>query len=150
MSVDKDFEKASNTGREIFILFAKDQCDCYNPKDLVNSEPNPTCSKCFGTGKTRTNIKTEKVRYQIYNDGGNILENQDKNQTQYSDEKLVFFLPAKYINVSNEELFCTLKEGTIECDKLYRIVNIVPFFCEGFIFYEAYGEKINLAPEVIL
>ena len=152
LTLVNDFKKISETGRSIIILIATSTCDCFNPEDLSNSEPSPICTKCYGTGKKRLKIKTAPVRFQIYNDANNIFEDLDKNITEYNDEKMMFFLPSVYKNITNEELIVVLKEGvdTDIAEKIYKIVNIIPFVNESFIFFEAYGEKINIAPEVII
>ena len=56
------FKEASRTGSKCLWLKAVKKCDCYDEDRLIDSEPDPKCPKCYGLGKIRQAILTDKMK----------------------------------------------------------------------------------------
>lgn len=141
----KDFQDASKTGKSVILLKAIGDCDCFNPNDLFNSEPDPHCEKCFGTGKKRLRVITEKIRfdYQGYNNSSN----ESTSIVENYEDKVVFYLPEIYNSVNNLDIIAIPTEP-LRC---YAIENTFPHIYNGFTYFEVMGKKIpflNIPKEV--
>lgn len=143
----KDFEKISLTGVPILILKKNKKCDCFYEDELIDSEPNPYCNKCYGTGYERSLIITEKIRHEIQTNGtGTYYEQTIYNTTL--NEIRVFFLPETYKFVTTEDLLATLDDSEKNINSIYRVVNKERYNAEDFVYFEVYGEKINFLPKI--
>lgn len=143
----QSFIEASETGSRVLILKAGDQCDCYDPKDLLNSEPNPKCGKCFGTGNKRTLIYTTKIRHDSDSNGSSKhYESLDLNRS--INDFRCFFMPEAYKDVNTMDLIATLNDDEVSINSIYKVVNKEKFQANDFVFYEIIGERINYTSEV--
>lgn len=134
----KRFEEASDTGRKVLILKADGTCDCFNPNDLTNSEPNPKCNECFGTGKFRTMIRTEKIRYEL-----NVETYKEYlGLTRETFDVYSFFFPEYYGHLTNADIIVTFDEKEVAI-AAFEIVNIEKFVKDKFVYYEVFGRKIT-------
>ncbi|MGL5315226.1 MAG: hypothetical protein ACRCX2_19755 [Paraclostridium sp.] len=131
-----NFDAASATGEELYILKAVNDCTCYDKKDLFNSEPDPHCKKCFGTGKERLIIKTAKTRfdYTTYTQ----TNSNDVNITENFDDKTAFFLPEIYQTINNMDIIVVPSNPI----RFYKIENTLPNIYQNFRFFEVVGKKI--------
>lgn len=138
------FKEASLTGSQVLILKATTQCDCFDPEELINSEPDPNCLKCLGTGCKRQAFLTEKVRNEIYNVYQANFEITDKNKT--INEQRKFYLPEYYREIGTEDLIVLL-DPDLNIVTVYEITNREEFRHHDFIFFEFIGKKINYLPK---
>lgn len=142
---EQRFKKSSETGTQVFWLKSKGVCDCFDSDNLINSEPDPRCLKCFGTGNTRNVILTSKIRNEIQNKRAESFEDTMKNST--INERRKFYVPEIYKEMSTTDLIVFL-DSDLTPISLYKIINKEQFKAEDFIFYEITGEKINFIPEL--
>ncbi len=143
----QSFLEASETGSRVLILKAGEQCDCFNPKELLNSEPNPKCGKCFGTGTTRTLIYTTKIRHDSDSDNSQKhYERLDLNKS--INDFRCFFMPETYKHINTMDLIATLDDEERNINSIYRVVSKEKFKANDFVFYEVIGERINYTSEV--
>lgn len=141
------FSDASKTGSKVLILKAGKRCDCHDPEDLLNSEPDPKCKKCFGTGVTRNLIFTTNIRHD--SKGGNGITNYERLDLNKSiNDFRCFFMPEEYKFVTTRDLIATLEDNEKDILSIYRVISVEKFKANDFIFYEMIGEKINYVPEV--
>jgi hypothetical protein len=135
--VHNDFQIASATGEELYLLKAIKDCSCYNKNDLFNSEPDPHCKKCFGTGKERLIIKTAKSRFD-YASYQKTNKNED-NITENFDDKTSFYLPEVYQTVDNKDIL-VIRSNPI---RYYKVENTFSNIYQDFRFFEIIGKKIS-------
>lgn len=141
-----DFEKLCSTGMPVLILKKKKECNCYSKDELIDSEPNPYCIKCFGTGYERIQITTEKIRHEVQTSGtGTYYEKTIYNSS--INEKRIFFMPEQYKFLTTEDLIATLDENN-KIISIYKIVNKERNNAEEFVYYEIYGEKLNFLSNI--
>lgn len=146
LKYQSDFEKLCSTGAPVIILKKKKECDCYSKDELIDSEPNPYCPKCYGTGFERTLIQTENIRHEVQTNGtGTYYEKTIYNTT--INEIRIFFLPEKYKFITTEDLIATLDENN-EIISIYKVVNKERYNAEEFAYYEIYGEKLNFLSNI--
>lgn len=141
-----DFEKLCSTGTPVLLLKKKKECNCYSKDELLDSEPNPYCNKCFGTGYERTYIITENIRHEVQTNGtGTYYEKTIYNST--INDIRIFFMPEQYKFLTTEDLIATLDENN-KIISIYKIVNKEKYNAEEFIYYEIYGKKLNFLSDV--
>lgn len=137
----QDFEKLCSTGVPVVILKKEKECDCYSKSELIDSEPNPYCEKCFGTGYERMQIFTEKIRHEVQSNGtGTYYEKTVYNPS--INEIRIFFMPEQYKFITTEDLIATLDEDN-KIVSIYEVVNKERYNAEEFVYYEIYGKKLN-------
>lgn len=142
----EQFKNASETGRSILILKSSSDCDCYNKNSLIDSEPNPKCPKCYGTGKKRILIKTPKLRYELSSSGKTgYLESQDLIKT--TNEIYSFYLDEYLGFVNNEDIFITFDEDGKPI-AAFEVSNREKFVYYDFVYYEYFAKKLTYLPEV--
>lgn len=147
IKLKKDFDAVSSTGSSVIILKKNKKCDCYDPTELLDSEPNPYCEKCFGTGYTRKIILTEKIRHEPYSDSRSLnLENTLYN-TSINDYR-IFFMPQLYSFLSTEDLIVVIDGDNKDVTSLYKIVNKERYNADDFVYYEIFGKKIVFSTEM--
>ncbi len=144
----EQFEQAAKTGRSVLILKSVGNCDCLDTDSLINSEPDPKCKKCYGTGKTRISIKTPKIRYELSNSGKyGYLESIDLTKT--TNEIYSFYLFDTFGFVNNEDIIVIFDElGNVL--SAFEVVNRETFTYDEFVYYEYFGKKIQFMPKVDL
>lgn len=145
LKYQNDFDKISSTGMPVLILKNKKECDCYSREELLDSEPNPYCSKCYGTGYERTKIITENIRHEVLSSGSKYYEKTFYNTT--INDYRIFFMPEKYKFITTEDLICTLDENN-KIISVYKVINKERYNAETFVYYEIYGQKLNFLPNV--
>ncbi|MGL6099128.1 MAG: hypothetical protein ACRC0G_05860 [Fusobacteriaceae bacterium] len=135
-SIEKDFDAASHTGQSVYLLKAIGDCECHDEEDLFNSEPDPHCKKCFGTGKERLVIKTANIRF----DYGTSKEmsNNDDNITENFEDTTYFYMPEIYQTVTNMDVIVVPTNPI----RYYEVENTLPNVFENFKFFEVIGKKI--------
>ena len=140
-----DFERASKTGRPVLILKKGSLCNCHDPNELTESEPNPYCEKCFGTGYLRNFILTENIRHEPLND---VTKNNSEILVYNSsiNEKRIFFLPERHSFITTEDLIATIYNN--EVLSVYKVVNKEIYNAEDFCYLEIVGSKINFIPNI--
>lgn len=140
-SYEKQFERISSTGRPVLILKAIDDCECFEKNNLLNSEPDINCPLCFGTGKKRLVIETEKIRYELGTSGNlSHLEKIDFNKATF--DIYSFYFPAYYEFLNNNDIIITFDEnGNLEI--AFEIQNKEKFVNNNFVYYEVFAQKIN-------
>lgn len=134
--IHSDFDAASNTGESVYILKAVANCTCYDKNDLFNSEPDPHCKKCFGTGKERVVIKTANSRFDYSN--YKQTNTNDVNITENYDDTTSFYLPEVYQTVNNMDIIVVPSNPI----KFYKVENTLPNIYKDFRFFEIIGKKI--------
>lgn len=143
----QSFIEASETGSKVLILKAGEQCDCFEPKELLNSEPNPKCGKCFGTGHRRTLIFTTKIRHD--SESNNSTKNYETLDLNKSiNDYRCFFMPEQYKFITTMDLIATLDDEEKNISSIYKVISTEKFKANDFVFYEVIGEKINYTSEV--
>lgn len=143
----QSFIEASETGSRVLILKAGEQCDCFEPKELLNSEPNPKCGKCFGTGNRRILIFTTKIRHD--SDASLSDKNYEKMDLNKSiNDYRCFFMPEQYKFIGTMDLIATLDDEEQNISSIYKVISTEKFKANDFVFYEVIGEKINYTSEV--
>jgi len=80
------FKEASRTGSKCLWLKAIENCDCYDEDRLVDSEPDPKCPKCYGFGKIRQAILTDKIRNELNN---SYVTQFEKTKFGFSDDLFI-------------------------------------------------------------
>ena len=135
------FKEASRTGSKCLWLKAVKNCDCYDEDRLIDSEPDPKCPKCYGLGKIRQAILTDKIRNEINN--SYISQFEKTKFTTSINEDRKFYVDKLYQDMNTEDLICLLKEDEKTIVSVYKIVNREEFRDHDFIFYEIIGRKIN-------
>lgn len=126
------FQAASETGKNIIILKAMEECDCFDKNDLLNSEPDPHCTKCYGTGKTRLKIITEKVRFDY------ITSKETTSIIENIEDDVAFYLGEIYSSINNEDIFI-IPGKSMKC---YSVQDTIPNIYNDFMFLEILGKKI--------
>lgn len=134
--VVEDFKSASSTGKSVILLKAISDCDCFNSNDLFNSEPDPHCTKCYGTGKKRLKIITEKIRFDYQ--GNNNTSKESNSIIENYEDKVVFYLPEIYHSVNNLDIIAIPTEPM----RCYVVENTFPNIYNDFRYYEVLGKKI--------
>lgn len=137
-----DFEKICSTGTPVLVLKKRQECNCYSKEELLDSEPNPYCPKCFGTGYERTYITTENIRHEPQS---NYYEKTIYNST--INDIRIFFMPEKYKFITTEDLIATLDENN-KIISIYEVVNKEKYNAEEFVYYEIYGKKLNFLSNI--
>ena len=135
------FKEASETGSKILWLKATCKCDCFDENRLIDSEPDPKCPKCYGTGMKRQAIFTDKIRNEINNAYNQQFETTNFNTT--INEKRKFYIPEFYKEMNTEDLLCFLDKDERTINSVYKVVNKEEFRDHDFIFYEIVGKKLN-------
>ncbi|MGL6098609.1 MAG: hypothetical protein ACRC0G_03175 [Fusobacteriaceae bacterium] len=135
-NAEKDFDLASSTGQSVFILKAVENCDCHDENDLFNSEPNPHCKKCFGTGKERLIIKTANMRFD-YGTSKNMAVGNE-NITENFEDTTYFYMPEVYQTVNNTDVIVVPTNPI----RFYEVENTLPNVYKDFRFFEVIGKKI--------
>lgn len=135
------FKEASETGSKVLLLKGIEKCDCFSEDRLIDSEPDPHCPKCFGTGLKRQAFLTSKIRNEINNAYSQQFENTDKNTT--INEKRKFFFPVFYEPITTEDYICLLDINERTIISVYKVVNKEQFRDHDFVFYEIVGKKVN-------
>ncbi|MGL5714994.1 MAG: hypothetical protein ACRCX2_18405 [Paraclostridium sp.] len=140
MQIDRIFLGASQTGKEIFILKAIGQCDCFDPDDLINSEPDPHCLNCFGTGQERVQIKTDKLRYDYTSNTSNSKINDDIIES--TEELFVFYIPTtgtySGLMLDNDDIVYTTDTNS----KFFEVINRFEYILNDFSYHEVVAKKI--------
>lgn len=142
-----DFERISKTGRPVLILKKSSRCDCYDPNELIDSEPNPYCEKCMGTGYLRNYIFTENIRHEPLNE----VSNKNSEILVYNssiNEKRIFFFPERYSFLTTEDLIATIYNDEIL--SIYKVVSKEIYNAEDFYYLEIIGKKINFTSKLSL
>lgn len=134
--IHNEFNAASNTGESIFLLKAIGDCDCFDPNDLFNSEPDPHCKKCFGSGKKRLVVKTANTRFDYT--GYKQTDSGEVNITENYDDTTAFYLPEIYQTVNNMDILVVPSNPI----KFYKVENTLPNIYMDFRFFEVIGKKI--------
>ena len=135
-----DFEKICQTGTPVLILKKGERCDCYDPTELINSEPKPYCKKCFGLGYVRNYFFTENIRHEPLSEyGKNTSEVTLYNST--INNKRIFFFPERYFFITTEDLIATFNNDKII--SVYKVINKEIYNVNDFAYAEIIGEKIN-------
>lgn len=143
MNLNSSFDSISNTGEKVLILKAMENCDCFVKNSLVNSEPNPKCHKCLGTGKIRNIFLSERIRTQ--NEGKNSKEIENKDGYSLSKDNELFFFKHYYDFINNDDLICTLDFNSKSPHKLYNVTSKQTFIYKDFYFLEVTGDKIQFS-----
>ncbi|MGL5719130.1 hypothetical protein [Cetobacterium sp.] len=143
MNISNTLDLISETGEKVLLLKSMGDCDCYIKDSLVNSEPDPKCHKCVGTGKIRGIFLTEKIRTQ--NERKNSTEPEDKDGYSLSKDNELFFFKDYYDFINNDDLICTLEFNSTKPLKLYKITSKQTFIYNNFYFLEVTGEKIQFS-----
>ena len=146
IKLKKDFDLASSTGTPIVILKKQDRCDCYSDTELLDSEPNSYCNKCYGTGYKRNIIITSNIRHEVLTSNFNNYEKTVYN-TSINDYR-IFFMPQQYSFLTTEDLIANIDVDNNTIIALYKIVNKERYNAEDFVYYEIYGKKLNFTPEI--
>lgn len=141
LNYQEQFNNASSTGRQVLILKAVGVCDCYDEDDLLNSEPMPSCEKCFGTGKMRLQIKTEKIRYEITNNSAS-SHLEEINYSKDTHELYSFYFPGHYHYINNDDIIIVYDEQG-KPSKAFEVLNKENFVKDDFVFYEVFGKKVS-------
>ena len=137
----EQFNKISESGKEVIILKATEDCDCFDKDSLLNSEPEINCKKCFGTGKFRIYIETEKIRYELGSSGNlGYFEKEDLNKATY--DVYSFYFPEQYHYINNDDLL-VIKNEKDELYIAFEIINKEFFKNKDFVYYEVFVIKIN-------
>lgn len=140
----KDFENISTTGEEVLILKASEtKCDCYDDRNLINSEPDPYCKKCFGTGVYRNKILSNKIRYAV-----DTKKTESVNPNTYLKEKVIFYFNENYSFLSNKDILCIFNCERTSVEKMYRIVSKQKMQADDFVYYKIVGNKINYIQKI--
>lgn len=134
MFLETEFKKASETGKPVIILKSLGDCDCFDKKSLLHSEPNPHCPKCLGTGKKRLKITTEKIRYDYVTQSSDVLN----SVLDTTNDSFTFFMPFIYHSLTNEDLIITTDSNP----KTFEVTNKFEFVHEDFSYVEIVGKKI--------
>lgn len=141
LNYKEEFERISKTGREVLILKAAGDCECMNPDVLIDSEPDKKCQLCFGTGKHRVLIKTEKIRYELGNSGNlGYLETENYNKNTF--ENYSFYFPEHYGFLNNDDILIIFDENE-KLNIAFEIKNKEMHKNGDFVYYEIFGKKIN-------
>lgn len=143
MDINNQFDSISKTGEKVLILKSMGDCNCFVKDSLVNSEPDPKCPKCLGTGKIRGLFLTEKIRTQ--NERKTSTESEDKDGYALSKDNELFFLKNYYDFINNDDLICTFQFNSNKPLKLYKVTSKQNFIFNKFYFLEITGEKIQFA-----
>ena len=143
MNLENSFDSISDTGDKVIVLKAVGDCDCYTKGSLVNSEPNPRCKKCLGTGKIRTIYLTENIRSENKKRGSSSKEDRDGYTLVEEDE--LFFFKNYYDFLNNDDLICVVDFNLKSPQKLYNITSKQKFKYNNFYFLEVVGKKIQFS-----
>ena len=119
------------------ILKSNGRCDCFSQGRLVNSEPDPFCKKCFGTGDIRIKILTPKLRKDPLIVPGEIDEFEKVSLTDY-----IFFLPSNFNFVTNKDIIATLNdEDSSKLEIFYEVCEKTKYTTGEFSYYEVLARK---------
>ncbi|MGL4998090.1 MAG: hypothetical protein ACRC5T_03905 [Cetobacterium sp.] len=136
------FKELSDAGLNVTFLKSDGVCVCYDPKSLINSEPDPYCEKCLGTGKKRTIVKSEKLRYQNLS---NSSLRTDEGLFKTVEESLLLFAYEHYGIFDSEDMIFV--SGANE-NVLYEIEDKKPFVYHDFKFLEFYCKKVKFSKRI--
>lgn len=141
MDYSEKFKKISETGKEVIILKAVEDCDCFEKDNLLNSEPDINCKFCFGTGKRRFIIETEKIRYEIGSNGElGYQERINLNKTTF--DTYSFYFPSQYYYLNNDDII-VITDCKNTLTMAFEIINKETYKKDDFIYYEVFARKIN-------
>ncbi|MGL4988288.1 MAG: hypothetical protein ACRCX2_37070 [Paraclostridium sp.] len=135
-SIEVDFDTASSTGQSVYLLKALNDCECHDKNDLFNSEPDPHCKKCFGTGKERLVVKTANMRFD-YGTSKN-ASTSTTDLIENFEDITYFYMPEVYQTVNNTDIIVVPTNPV----KFYEVENTLPNIYESFRFFEVIGKKI--------
>ena len=141
---EKKFKDASSTGRSVVILKADGDCECFEKDSLINSEPNPRCKLCLGTGKHRVQIKTEEIRYEL-STGSDGQQYEILDYTKSTSDVYSFFFPKHYSFIENSDIIVTFDDNGIPYTA-FEVINKEKFVKNDFVYYEVFGRKITYLP----
>ena len=135
------FNQISNTGKEVIILKSNGDCECFEKDNLLMSEPDINCNLCFGTGKHRTFIETQKIRYEIGSSGNlGYFEKEDLNKATF--DIYSFYFPEQYYFLNNDDII-VIKDNQDNLVTAFEIINKETYKNNDFIYYEVFAKKIN-------
>lgn len=139
------FKEASETGVKVLILKAIGKCDCYDEEDLSNSEPDPTCQKCYGTGLKRIRVTSEKIRFNSKSESASKTSMENGGLLKGTRETYVFYFSSKYGFLSNKDYICLFEEDAenSKVNRVFEIKNKAHLIYENFSYYEVYGTKVD-------
>lgn len=147
MSDLKDiFKDASDTGQQVLLLKADKVCSCVTTEGIYAGEADPHCHICYGTGKTRFPILTEKIRFEHFK----------RTATEYQDferikaNKIIFYFPANYQHIDYQDIIVILghdnKNNLIKPLKkeiFMKVIDDREKFKDDFIYKRVIAEKIK-------
>ena len=147
MDLYNDFKVLLNSGKKVLLLKAGNLCNCASQNILA--EHNIHCPKCLGTGKIRTSILTEKIRY------GFLDIKKDTNIEKQTYEKIknsihVFYFPFNYEHINMSDIIVTLKHNSkneimlpLKKETYYKVIDFIEDVYNDFKYLKIVGEKIN-------
>lgn len=136
-----------NSGKKVLLLKGGGICDCATKNIL--EEPDIHCQKCLGTGKIRTAILTEKIRY------GFLDIKKDTNLEKQSYEKIknsiqIFYFPFNYDHINMGDIIVTLKHNSsneivfpLKKEIYFKVLDFKEDVYKDFKYLKVVGEKIN-------
>lgn len=162
------FDEISKTGYQVVILRDTEQCDCVKHEKKENDDgtnfvddsllldvvdeielADPSCKKCFGTGRKLFPILTNKIRVTIQ--GSSISANQNLEVQLIElikDDALIFYFPYNYEFLTLRDYIAIPKLDSknnvilpVEYTEVYKIKNIEMFVRNDFKFYKVYSSK---------
>lgn len=167
MEITKEiFEQTAKTGVQVLVLRDIGECGCLSKVpdeteldvlgdsmfgDVIDDieKADPKCPTCLGTGKQLFKILTNKIRTTDVNavkTGGTASEVQAYELLK--DDNLILYFPFNYDFLTMKDYIATIRYDNannlltpIAIENLFKIVDIVKFNDESFVYYRITASK---------
>lgn len=142
------FDKINKTGVKFLVYKPVGKCYCVKADgDIFEQLPDALCTNCLGTGKARSLMLTENVRYVVSN---NNSEEQNFERNKESDFYIYFnsnyefstsdILALPALNSENELI------TPVKPELFFKVVGVTDFIAENFRYLKVYITQISYLP----